>query len=363
MAIVELSAYILKDKSGKETAIFPASSMFIEESDIKLHTWGGTSPDGEKLEYVELVQERLARGEELPEDQIYLNEEGEVVAATSKKISQELRLAERARKRSEREKQEALKYPIRSQDKEKEIEEWKALDAKAKGEVASQSEEYTPVKIGDSPNITRYVVPPEADYQGSIREIIEVKDKTGRILTFTPESWEARRGAQIAKIQFTDKVDIFKLYYIEEMAVSDIAERYGIVDSYVYRILADKSLRKVIEDQNKSAIDHLVDTMQRNVTKIDDIISRYLDEAAKEERIAVTSLPNLFSVYGTIVDKQIRIQETIHKREELAVRKAEAEAAARLNTGLMGDFLQVIQGANSIRKPEPDSPQNEAVEE
>lgn len=163
-----------------------------------------------------------------------------------------------------------------------------------------------------------------------------------------PAGGGGMKSRSAAKIGFEEKVQIFKQYYMDDIPTEKIAENFGIARSYVYRILSDKQLRQVIEAQRQATIDSMADAMGKNVPKIETILSKYLDLALDDSRIAETALPGLFTVYGIVIDKQMKLEENALKREELEVRRLEAQKAATANTGLLGDFMQIIQDSSSL---------------
>lgn len=156
------------------------------------------------------------------------------------------------------------------------------------------------------------------------------------------------------KIQWEDKISIFNDYWVDKMSAHEIAEKYNISYPYACRIIKDPELQGLVEVQRKAVIASMEDQMMKNIPKINSILERYLDEALEERRIDMTPLPGLFTVYGITIDKQMKIEELRLKREELRIRELEAQKQAQANTGLIGDFMQIISGANTLPPREPD---------
>lgn len=155
------------------------------------------------------------------------------------------------------------------------------------------------------------------------------------------------------KASFDKKIAIFTRYHMDGLEVKEIAKEFDISIPYTYRILADRELKKVVEAQRQAMVDSMADAMGKNVPAIATILKTYIEEAQKDYRIEATPLQGLFSVYGVLVDRQLKLEELALKREEIRVRRMEAEKAAQANTGLITDFMLQLQNANTLPPREP----------
>lgn len=166
-----------------------------------------------------------------------------------------------------------------------------------------------------------------------------------------------------AKIQFEDKLQIFNDYWVDKMSETEIAKKWGISQPYVNRILKSQELQDLAKTRQKAAIQSMQDAMMKNTPTINSILEDYLQQATDPERVEKTSLPGLFTTYGIIIDKQLKLEEIALKREELRVRALEAQKAASANQGLIGDFMQVIQSGSTLPPRTPASDANSGLTE
>lgn len=170
----------------------------------------------------------------------------------------------------------------------------------------------------------------------------------------SPEGALGRIKPRNMKAQFIDKLAVFTDYYINQRPVPEIAKAHDTSVPYIYTILRDKELRAMMDNIRKSQMENMTQAMSKNLGKIDILMEKYLDLALDDDRVAVSSLSDLFRVYGIVADKQLNMEALALKKEELEVRKLEAEKAAQANKGLIADFMAVIQGANSIPAISPE---------
>ena len=151
-----------------------------------------------------------------------------------------------------------------------------------------------------------------------------------------------KRGSKRALIQHEDKLQIVQ-YYEDGMDTDQIAEMYGISKPYVYRILSDPAMKEVRAAKREAVTNSVFEVMEAHAATIESITTKYLELANDDARIAKTSLGGLFTVFGIIIDKQLKLEELRLKREELELRREEAKKPVKNDTGLLADFLEVIK--------------------
>ena len=117
-----------------------------------------------------------------------------------------------------------------------------------------------------------------------------------------------KRGSKRALIQHEDKLQIVQ-YYEDGMDTDQIAEMYGISKPYVYRILSDPTMKEVRAAKREAATNSVFEVMQAHAETIESITTKYLALANDDARIAKTSLGGLFTVFGIIIDKQLKLEE------------------------------------------------------
>lgn len=153
-----------------------------------------------------------------------------------------------------------------------------------------------------------------------------------------------QKGLRTRAIEYETKLQIVQDYE-DGIPTQDIADKYGIARSYIYRILNEPAMKEVRETKRQAATKSLHDVMQAQAATIESITTKYLNLANDDSRIAKTSLGGLFTVFGIIIDKQLKLEELRLKREELEIRREEAKKASKNDTGLLSDFLEVIKEA------------------
>lgn len=174
-------------------------------------------------------------------------------------------------------------------------------------------------------------------------------DKDSKNNSETPEKHltaadtpKPKRGSKRALIQHEDKLQIVQ-YYEDGMDTDQIAEMYGISKPYVYRILSDPAMKEVRAAKREAVTNSVFEVMEAHAATIESITTKYLELANDDARIAKTSLGGLFTVFGIIIDKQLKLEELRLKREELELRREEAKKPVKNDTGLLADFLEVIK--------------------
>lgn len=179
-----------------------------------------------------------------------------------------------------------------------------------------------------------------------VKPIKEVKDEYVRSMGLEPVDGPKTTDA--------DALNMGRLAE-EGYTQAQIAEIYGCDNSWVSKMLKKPEvvrLREIYSEQKKASLYRAV---YKNLPQIETMTDTYIAEALKPERIEKTALPGLFTVWGIIVDKQLKIQEIELKREELKQRREEAAKAAQSDTGLMGAFIDVMRGLNTLPKDEPEA--------
>lgn len=108
---------------------------------------------------------------------------------------------------------------------------------------------------------------------------------------------------------------------------SAVARKYGTTVKTVIKFCKEfKELTEKAQKQKSKNIDNFIERMVNDSTKITGITDLYLDELKSEEKYKKTSAREAATVYGILVDKQLRLEEVRLKRLEAELKKKEIEA-------------------------------------
>lgn len=147
-------------------------------------------------------------------------------------------------------------------------------------------------------------------------------------------------------VQYETKLEILK-EYLAGVNTKDIAEKYGISRQYVYYILEQPEIKKIMKAQQESQTAMLMNVFKQNNKVIEQIFNLYFQEAVNEGRIKESSLPQLFTVLGIVFDKNAKLEELNLKREELELKKQEMSNQTD-TSGLLSQFVQVLNANNKL---------------
>lgn len=177
----------------------------------------------------------------------------------------------------------------------------------------------------------------------------EVRKETGKRPYVKRNEKVPAGGGGWGKIKLEDKLAILTKFEAGVFA-KDIAAEYGISQAYVYRILNDPIVMEARVQHKEATIKSTLQMLQENNKTIENITKTYLDLAIDPARIARTNLVGLFTVWGIIVDKQMKMQEMELRAEEYRLRRAELEKGRSENGSLLSEFIEVIKSKDNLPK-------------
>lgn len=132
--------------------------------------------------------------------------------------------------------------------------------------------------------------------------------------------------------------------YSENQNMSETARINNTTPTTVKRIIEanPQTLKKIEHKKEQNTID-VLNHLESKKNKIKSIVDKYLECADDDSRIKNSSLQTLFTVYGIILDKELKLEELRLKREEL-------EGNNKADTGLIEAFTDVIKKGNTNEK-------------
>lgn len=116
-------------------------------------------------------------------------------------------------------------------------------------------------------------------------------------------------------------------HYSETESYNRTAKHFKISPTTVKKIvieckeLVDSALKK-----KKKNIDNFIKAMQEDASKAFDISNMYLEELSKPAKVKATAPRDAATVYGIIVDKQLKLEEIRLKRLEAEIKAKELAA-------------------------------------
>ena len=156
------------------------------------------------------------------------------------------------------------------------------------------------------------------------------------------------RGRQSKVVCSEDRITIGILYE-RGVLVKDLATTYGVTIDAIYAILKEEEVVEMRKNMRRASTDRLWIAFERNHSKIDEIMDKYLSEARDEIRIKRTNLPGLFKVYKNVIDSQIRLKELSLKEQEVELKKKLVDTN-ELDSGMIKDLLFTLGGKNTLKK-------------
>lgn len=137
-------------------------------------------------------------------------------------------------------------------------------------------------------------------------------------------------------------------YYMQAKTVKQLSSEYGVSGSRIYQILNSEKGLKIKEDTDKLYYDHLKARVFSRADKLGDLYCDVLDLALDPKRQNMSSLPQLATVMGIIVDKFVKVEEAAQKKS--AAHKQAEEASAEPETSIFDQFVAQLQAANTMKK-------------
>lgn len=198
-----------------------------------------------------------------------------------------------------------------------------------------------PVEV-DHSELEKVCVAANAEKEARAKMLEEVE----KILPDEPEYAEQlKTEKRVVKMTKDKKLQLVEMYDAG-FTVNTIAKHFDISAIYVYAILNQPEIKEFRYLRTKTTMDALKKTIKINAKKVDQMMSTYLDEALKPDRIEETKLTGLFSSLDSMLGRIAQVEEIELKKKELEVRKLEAQNQNDVNKGLLAEFGEVIKKAS-----------------
>jgi len=149
-------------------------------------------------------------------------------------------------------------------------------------------------------------------------------------------------GAKV-QISYEDKLNMLKLYQ-DKIPVTKIAKQYKVSCTRVYAILKEPEITELQQQYETNLGETFIKALLAKGMSLVELHDLYLAEGMKQGRIDETSLRDLSTFYGVMIDKQIKLLE-------LAAKKQEAQnQGTTSDTGLLSDFIEAINNNDTLPK-------------
>lgn len=164
------------------------------------------------------------------------------------------------------------------------------------------------------------------------------------------------------KIMWEDKIQIAK-FYDQGIHVKEIAKEYDTSVGYIYRIVNEPEVMCLRDEWCTRLEFRVQQTLDDNMDKIDKITAGYLKLALDKERVKKTPLVQLFTVWGIIMDKQIKMMEINLKAKEIRLRREELKKGKEDAEGLLAAFTKVVNDKSGLTNKVDLSSEREKIQE